>query len=445
MPAPDARPAPPKRGLTLAFTLLLAMLAVVILSVGSTFLFSNLAVQREFQKLPPEVQTYLRAQQEAARRGEILSPLPPTPEIRTGTPADPYLPDGTSSPDVSGVIQVANGDDITVEQGQRVRRQVDSNVRTPPRGFAPRTEDFLRQVQRNMIQVGLIAALASALLAYLLSRRLARPITAVSSAAQQLAQGDLSARAPLLSGEREVAELARSFNEMAENLQALERERQQAVADIAHELRTPIAVMQARLDALEDGVYPLNTDQIGLLSAQTQLLTRLVGDLRTLTLLDAGRLALNPRIVNLAELTGQVVAELQDQAAARGIHLNLRATPATVRADPDRVRQIINNLIENAVTHAAHRVDVQVSTAHEQATLQVDDDGPGIPAESREAVFTRFTRLDESRSRNTGGSGLGLAIVRALTEAQGGQARASHSTLGGAKFTVNLPQLAGSD
>lgn len=430
-----------RRGPGLAVTLLLAMLSVVVLSVGSTFAFSNLAVQREFRKLPPDVQRYLRAQQEAASRGEMLTPAPPTPEVRTGTPADPYLPPGFSSPDVSGIVKVATGDDIQIVAGQRVRKADGGSGGGGggPRGLAPRSQDFLRQVQISLVQVGLIAALASALLAWLLAQRVARPITAVSSAARQLARGDLSARAPLLSGEREVAELARTFNDMAENLQVLERERQQAVADIAHELRTPIAVMQARLDALEDGVYPLSTEQITLLSTQTQLLTRLVGDLRTLTLLDAGRLALKPQVLNLAHLTEQVVNELHPRAAARGVQLTLQATPAEVRADPDRVRQILGNLIENAVRHASARVEVRVLSSSERTILHVDDDGPGIPTESREAIFTRFTRLDESRSRDTGGSGLGLAIVRALATAQGGQAQAGQSTLGGARFTVSLP------
>lgn len=435
--APQKPPGKPRlRGPGLAVTLLLGMLVVVVLSVGSMFVFANLAVQREFSKLPPEVQSYLRAQQEAARRGEVLAPQPPVPEIRTGTPIDPYLPPGASSPNVNGTVVTGSGDDITIENGQRLRRQ-DSGNPAPPRGFAPRTEDFLRQVQSSLIQVGLIAALASALLAYLLARRLARPITAVSQAAQQLARGDLSARAPRISGEREVAELAQTFNEMAANLQALERERQQAVADIAHELRTPIAVMQARLDAMEDGVYPMTGEQITLLSTQTQLLTRLVGDLRTLTLLDAGKLALKPQPLNLADLTQQVVNELAPRASEKGIRLTLDSQSAHVNADPDRVRQILGNLIENAIQHARGQVQVRVTP---EATLQVDDDGPGIPEESRQVVFTRFTRLDESRSRDTGGSGLGLAIVQALAAAHGGQAQASASALGGAQFTVSLPK-----
>ncbi|MFC6748723.1 ATP-binding protein [Deinococcus aquaticus] len=283
---------------------------------------------------------------------------------------------------------------------------------------------------------------AAALLAWLLARRIAQPVSAVSRAASRLAGGDLSARAPMQTSEREMAALAQSFNEMAENLQLLEQERQQAVADIAHELRTPIAVMQARLDALEDGVYPLNTEQITLLSTQTQLLTRLVGDLRTITLAEGGKLALDPCPLDLGTLGRDVVGDLQDRAAARGVLLSVQAAETLIHGDPVRVRQITTNLVDNALRHARSRVSVQIEAVQGQALLHVEDDGPGVPEDSREAVFTRFTRLDGSRTRDTGGSGLGLAIVRALAAAHGGAAHLSGSaSLGGARFTVTIPVL----
>ncbi len=416
------------------------MLAVVVVSVGSMLWFSNLAVQREFKKLPPEVQTYLRVQQEAARRGEVLAPMPPIPEILTGMPTDPYLAPSMSSPDVSGIVNNPNGDAIIIEQGQRVRSG-DGNRNNQPRNFVPRTKDFLLEIQRSLINVGLISAAASALLAFLLSSRLAKPIVAVSNAAKKLAQGNLSARAPLLSSEREVAGLAQSFNDMASNLQSLERERQQAVADIAHELRTPIAIMQARLDALEDGVYPMNAEQIVLLSVQTQVLTGLVSNLQTLTLADAGQLTLNPAPTDLSVLAGEVVRDLSDRATAKHLSLQFKASVAPIHADPARMRQIASNLIENALQHATKRVEVHVETQGQNTLMHIEDDGPGIPEESYETVFTRFARLDESRARNTGGSGLGLAIVRALVTAQGGSVKASRSRLGGASFTVTLPML----
>lgn len=437
------RPAGQWRGPSLALTMLLAMLAVLLLTISSMFALSNAVVQREVRRLPPEMQAYLRAQAEAQRRGQVIVSAP-TPEIRTGSVADPYLPPGQSSPDVGGVVRGTGGVDTVISEGRRVRTRDEGGAGGGgPRSFAPRTQDFVRQVQTSLVQVGLIAAVASALLASLLARRVAQPVSAISRAAQGLARGDLTARAPVFRGEREVADLARTFNEMATNLQHLEQERRQAVADIAHELRTPLAVIQARLDALEDGVYPLNTEQVRMLSIQAQVLTRLVDDLRTLTLLEAGKLPLHQTQTDLAALGAQVVHDLTDRAAARGVVLFLRAHPAQAWADPHRVRQILANLVENAVRHAQSRVEVSVEPLGDAVLLSVDDDGPGIPPESRDAVFTRFTRLDDSRQRDTGGSGLGLAIVHALAVAHGGQARAAESeALGGASFRVQLPQQA---
>jgi two-component system sensor histidine kinase BaeS len=448
-----------RRGPSLTVTLLVTMLAMVVLTIGGMFLFSNLAVKRQISRLPPEVQAYLRAGQAAERLGQELAPNPPTPEIRFGDDPDALLlPPGDSSPGVSGTVANPNGPTTTIDNGRRPQpaggtgsRDTGSGEgrgRTPfsgllPAALNPRTQDFVRDVQTSLIQAGLLAASAALVLALLLARRVVRPIGAVSRAAAQLAAGNLAVRAPTLGAEREVAELARTFNDMAESLQALERERQHAVADIAHELRTPIAIMQARLDALEDGVYPLTPEQVTLLSGQTQLLTRLVGDLRTLTLADAGRLGLSPQGVNLSELAAQVVRDQQDRAAARALTLTFRPAPSvlssTLMADPDRVRQVTSNLIENALRYASTRVEVQIETTPEAVQLHVDDDGPGIPAAQRDAVFTRFTRLDESRTRDTGGSGLGLSIVRALAVAHGGRASVDRSPLGGARFTVTLP------
>lgn len=407
-----------RRGPSLALTLLASMLLVVALSVGLTFLFSNFAVRREVARLPPEVQAYLRARQEAERRGEPL-PQPPPPPSRAHS-------------------ERAAEAEAAMAQARRIAERRKGSGRFPVM-LSSRTQSFVRDVQRSLVHGGLVAAALAALLSLLIARRVSQPLSAVAQAANQLARGNLDSRAPVLPGDREVADLARTFNEMADNLQILERERQQAVADIAHELRTPISIMQGRLDALEDGVYPLDTRQIKLLSTQTQHLTHLVGDLRTLTLADAGRLVLNLQPTDLTALADKVVCDLTDRAAARGVTLHLEGSPAPLQADPERLRQVTLNLVENALIHSRSRVNIGVECKSGLVRLHVDDDGPGIPPASREAVFTRFTRLDESRSRHTGGSGLGLAIVRALAGAHGGDTTAGLSPLGGARLTVTLP------
>ncbi|WP_233554807.1 sensor histidine kinase [Deinococcus cavernae] len=410
------------RPLPLKVTLLLAMLTVVLVSVGGTFAFSSLAVQREFRKLPPDIQTYLRSRDAALRRGETPPAPPVRPSSARSTSERPSSAAATSRPSATT--------SATSTASNRTDR--------PP--WPVRQVDWLRGVQRQLLQIGLVAVAVSALLALWLARRIARPLTVVSRAAGRLAAGELQVRVPVPTMDRELAALAHSFNGMAHNLEQLEAERRQAVADIAHELRTPLAIMQARLDAMEDGIYPMSSEQIALLSTQTQLLTRLVGDLRTLTLLDAGQLALNRRDTDLGELAQAVTAGLQTQALERGVQLHVvQADAAPVSADPDRLRQVLSNLIENALRHARAHVDVSVSVQGAEVALHVDDDGAGIPAEKRQQVFTRFTRLDESRSRDAGGSGLGLSIVQALATAHGGSARAEASPLGGARLSVTVP------
>lgn len=429
---PRKRPWPP---LPLNVTLLLAMLTVVLVSIGGMFGFSSLALQREFRKLPADIQTYLRARDEALRRGETPPP-PPTrgPSERT--------PPGTEQ---ASTQQSSTGGSTAPGTGTPGTSTLGSNASDNRARRAPwpiRQVDWLRSLQRQLLQIGLIAVAVSTLLALWLARRIARPVSVVSRAAEQLAAGDLSVRVPVPALERELATLARSFNGMAQNLEHLEAERQQAVADIAHELRTPLAIMQARLDAIEDGIYPMNADQITHLSTQTQLLIRLVGDLRTLTLLEANQLALNLKPTDLTEVARTVTNGLQTQALGRGILLNvMQWGTVLVSADADRLRQVLSNLIENALRHASQQVNVTVAVEDAQAVVHVDDDGTGIPADKLQQVFTRFTRLDESRTRDAGGSGLGLSIVQALCAAHGGRASAQASALGGARFSIALPLL----
>lgn len=396
------------QGLSLAITLLLGMLLLVLVSVGSMYVFANLTFQDEFRKLPPEIQNYLRIRQQALQKGEEPPPPPLPPKDRQ--PREP---------------------------NQEAKNQ------RPKRLWLQGTRrvNFYRNVQERLIQVGLLAVLVAALLAWLLSRRLSQPMLEMTQAASQLAQGDLSVRAPVGKADREINALANSFNQMAQSLEALEAERQQAVADIAHELRTPLAVMQARIDALEDGIYPMNTEQIALLSTQTQLLTRLVGDLRTLTLADAGQLGLQLANVDLTGLVSQVVDSWQSRAEKCQIKLSYQANAVSIQAqiDQDRVGQMLGNLIENALRHAKSQVLVSLKTTNEQEQqiiLSVEDDGEGISEEQHEQVFMRFSRLDESRSRDTGGSGLGLPIVRALAGAHGGKVSLEKSSLGGAKIVI---------
>ncbi len=294
------------------------------------------------------------------------------------------------------------------------------------------------------------AALALAFavgLALLLARVIAKPIQRVAVAANSVAAGDLSARvsvAPRHAGSKdETVRLAESFNVMADSLERLERQRRDMVADVAHELRTPLTVLRGRMEALEDGVVPLTLEEIGDMHSQVLVLTRLVEDLRVLSLADAGRLHLSPQDLDLAEMVRSAAAAHRALATAKGVALiTAGAGPVHARLDPERMHQVLGNLLDNAVRHTPAGGSVTLTVAGEggEAVLEVADTGPGIPQGLEERVFERFYRADESRSRGAGGgSGLGLAIVKAIVEAHGGSVSAGRAAGGGALLRVVVP------
>jgi two-component system OmpR family sensor kinase/two-component system sensor histidine kinase BaeS len=318
--------------------------------------------------------------------------------------------------------------------------------------FSAADENFLvSRLTRAAITAGLIAAGLSLLLALLLSYTLMRPVRELTRAAQRLGERDLSQRVRV-SGKDELAELALSFNRMADSLQKAEDNRRALTADIAHELRTPLAVQRANLEALQDGVYPLTPENLAPVLEQNLLLTRLVDDLRTLALADAGQLTLERTPTDLAGLVERVVERFQPQASGRAIALRLDADSLPGAAlpllsvDPQRVEQILSNLLSNALRYTPEGGQIRVAVAAGRGSLEdnavqisVWDSGPGIPQESLPRVFERFYRADRSRSRAEGGSGLGLAIARQLAEAHGGSLAAANHPQGGAVFTLRLP------
>ena len=299
---------------------------------------------------------------------------------------------------------------------------------------------------RSLLLAALVTVPFGVLVALLIARHLSKPITNVSHAARRVAHGDLSARVVSPSNlERsggEIGELTHNFNAMAESLERLERERQAMIADIAHELRTPLTILQGHIDAMEDGILPLDHDSLGTLTKQTQLLSRLVTDLRTLSLADAGRLSLERREVDLSELVRECSAAFAGTARAKGVVIKLELPGALyLNADPDRLLQVMGNLLSNALRHTPVNgaVTLHVARVNEEAHLRVADSGSGLSEEALGRVFNRFYRADASRGRTTGGSGLGLAIVRALIELHDGRVWATNSAEGGAVFGVALP------
>jgi len=318
-------------------------------------------------------------------------------------------------------------------------------------GFDVQSEQILlARLARAGMVAGLVGGALSLLLAGLLTYSLLRPVRELTRAAGKLGAGDLSQRVKVR-GKDEVAGLGASFNQMADSLQEAQESRRAMTADIAHELRNPLAVQRAHLEAIQDGVYPLSGDSLQPVLDQNLMLTRLVEDLRTLALAESGQLKLERQDVDLAALVQQVIERFRPQAEAHGVTLQVNAGVGIplVRVDPLRVEQILGNLLSNALRYSPQGGQILLALSqsggagHPRAQVQVHDQGPGIPAEALEHIFERFYRADRARSRAEGGSGLGLAIARQLAEAHGGSLTVANHPQGGAVFTLELPTAAG--
>lgn len=312
--------------------------------------------------------------------------------------------------------------------------------------FSQRDEAFLvGRVMDAAKTAALLGGVLSLLLALLLSYGILRPVRQLTQAAQKLGEGDLSQRVPV-HGKDELASLAHTFNRMAASLEDAEGRRRSLTADIAHELRNPLAVQRANLEAMQDGLYPLAAETLQPVLEQNLFLTRLVEDLRMLALADAGELKLECQATNLAALSAQVIERYRPQADLKNIRLvltegEISTKMDTVWVDPIRIEQVLGNLLSNALRHTPEGglVRLQLGSEEGKAWLEIHDSGAGIPIDSLDHIFDRFYRADRSRSRFEGGTGLGLAIARKLAEAHGGSLEASNDPAGGAVFRLHLP------
>ncbi|MFJ7566566.1 sensor histidine kinase [Herminiimonas sp. NPDC097707] len=275
------------------------------------------------------------------------------------------------------------------------------------------------------------------------SRMITQPVQSIAEAARRVAVGDFSVRADARNRGGEMTSLVNDFNHMTDALETLERERKSTMAAISHELRTPLAVLQARLHAICDNVIPANPKEFARLLDQVRHLTRLVDDLHTLSVADAGRLSLHRQDINLVALVNDVLSKYASRLAAHGIQAEMTVQGGIphIQADEDRLHQILNNLIENALQYAESGgwLGIDLQYRNNDIVISVSDAGEGLSEDMHEQVFQRFQRLDPSRNRATGGSGLGLSIVRTLVELQGGQVSIDKSERGGARFIIRLP------
>lgn len=294
------------------------------------------------------------------------------------------------------------------------------------------------------ISIALIAATATALaVTWYFSRRVQRSIAQVAAAAEHVAAGQYDARVNDPGLGREFAALAATSNTLAERLKTTETTRRRMLADLAHEMRTPLATVDAHLEAIEDGIRTLDDDTLDVIRLSTQRLRRLAEDISAVSRAEEGTLDMAPQPIAAADLARAAVHIFDDRFAAAGITLDTDlTTDALVLVDPDRIGQVLTNLLDNALRHtpSGGTVRIACSTHGSSVDYVVTDSGDGIAPEHLSHVFDRFYRSDAARAREHGGSGIGLSIARALVKAHGGEITASSPGPAlGAEFTIHLP------
>ncbi len=364
-----------------------------------------------------------------------------------------FFPFALASPD--GVVVNPNegfqlGERVTAEQlagGTKIMqdgRVIGIILQRPPPAF-PRNraqEEFVRRTLNTLLISAGGAAVLAILLGVVLARTITRPVQELTSAAQRMAKGELGQTVRVQSRD-EVGELANAFNQMSSDLERSDQVRRQMTADIAHELRNPLTVIGGYLDAMRMGDLQPTPQRLDAVYDEIQHLERIVEDLRTLSLADAGALVLNRQPVSPRELLQRVANRFAPQAAQKKITLNVHADAAlpALNLDEARVTQVLDNLVSNALQHTEGGGEIQLAaqTRDNAVLFSVRDSGNGISPQDLPHVFERFYRGDKARPTSEGSSGLGLAIAKALVDAHGGKIFVESELGKGATFFVELP------
>jgi two-component system sensor histidine kinase BaeS len=305
-------------------------------------------------------------------------------------------------------------------------------------------EGFLRSANTTILISGLIAAIVAVFFSILTARKISRPLKDLMLGIKQIASGEKEVKKVSISTKDEFHELGEAFNDMACKLERNEEIRRSLVADVAHELRTPLAILQGKLESIQEGVINPTEEVVLELTDEVYRLSRLVKDLQQLSLAEAGKLPLNILPVDIKGLIDRICSNLQWLADEKKITLRYNNIPAEnlLQIDSDRMTQVIVNLIGNALSHTPEHGLVEVSVIEQENSclIKIADTGQGIPKDVLPFIFDRFYKRDPSRSRNEGGTGLGLSIAKGFVEAHGGFITVESEQNKGTDFTITLPK-----
>jgi signal transduction histidine kinase len=344
--------------------------------------------------------------------------------------------------------ELSSGESLTVND-EKVGTLIVSSPN--PNGKETPSGKFLATVKQAVVNSAVIGAVSALLIGIILFLEITAPVRKLTKAADAIAKGDLNQRVDIRTKD-EIGDLGRSFNSMAESLSNAEVQRQHWMADIAHELRTPLAAIQATLEGMQDGILPMDREQVDSLYEESGMLNRLISDLRLLSLAEAGQIKLECIPTNVPELTKKIVDHLKVQADQKEISLSSESSPDLPLVDLDsyRMTEVINNLVTNSLRYTPKggsiNVTARLDSDPDYIEISVTDTGSGIDAENLPHVFDRFYRADKSRTRSSGGSGLGLAIVKQLVEAHHGSVTVESPVINnaeskacGTSFHIRLP------
>jgi len=445
------------RRLSFSAKLLIAFVLIIALTSLAAYFFISVSVNRAFSDFTAgraSVQDRFAFEMFGALYGEtgdMDSTLQALVERDANMPAVIVNADGVVvySPNLSQIQVGRRLDDEILESGIRfVTRDSQEWTFLPTRFLAgiEMEEDYLQRARRSLLWAGITAGVVAILLSFVLIRQLTGPLRKLDAAVRRIAAGTFDHRVDIVSSD-EIGRLASSFNEMASSLASSEQVKKRLIADISHELRTPITAVRTTLEGLRDGLIQPSPETLTALHDKVLLTTRLVQDLHQLALADAGRLSIHPAPTSIAQLLETIVETIGVQLEDERIDLVRAIDPnlPLVHADAHRIEQVLLNLLSNAIRHSPEGGRILVRVVQDRGSLRVEiqDSGPGLSASDLRHVFDRFYRADASRAGAVG-AGLGLSIAKALVETHGGTIWAENAPEGGARFGFTLPISHGS-
>ncbi|MHA2067080.1 MAG: ATP-binding protein [Candidatus Thorarchaeota archaeon] len=440
----------------LQFRLLAAFTLVILVTIGTVFFFINQATQNEIRRFGEHIGKMRVGRMEIELSRYYL-------QHRDWKGIQYYAEQWGNLYEQRIILTDADGIVVADSEGELLGELYDSDLpgrllsspwqvgvigtlyispELPPElGFSS-LQIVFKSIGLYFIWGGLIAAAIALVIAFFLSRRILAPVKALTSAARRMGCGDFSQRV-YVKDRGELGELTNTFNSMASDLERAEQLRHNMVADVAHELRTPLSNIKGYLEAIRDDMMKPDAKSIRSLDEEATLLSRLVDDLQELSLAETGELKLVCQMENIAELIKQTVDGVHAAARAKGVSVSTKMPNKLplVNIDAHRISQVLRNLLDNAVAHTIKGDTITVSARQQKNSLEVAvaDTGKGIPTDDLPNIFERFYRVDKSRARATGGTGLGLTIAKRVIEAHGGNIEVKSEVGKGSRFSFTLP------